>query len=183
MGDRALQAYIQDIRNCSTKEAEKERVDKELGKIRKKYTSDKAMTGVGEPPGRGAAAAAAVPPGGRSRALAPPGLRNRPLAPACCLSCPCPQPTTSASTCGSFCTPGCWAMTLTSGSRMQATSSPPQGAPLPCMAAAGWLAACPAADCPAVPCPLPCSLPCPAPRHRCLPACLPACRKTSSCAW
>jgi hypothetical protein len=52
-GDRALQAYIQDIRNCSTKEAEKERVDKELGKIRKKYTSDKAMTGVGRPPGRG----------------------------------------------------------------------------------------------------------------------------------
>ena len=39
------QAYIQDIRNCSTKEAERERVDKELGKIRKKYTSDKAMTG------------------------------------------------------------------------------------------------------------------------------------------
>lgn len=41
---RGLRAYIQDIRNCSTKEAEKERVDKELGKIRKKYTSDKAMT-------------------------------------------------------------------------------------------------------------------------------------------
>lgn len=43
----AAQAYIQDIRNCSTKEAERERVDKELGKIRKKYTSDKAMTGAG----------------------------------------------------------------------------------------------------------------------------------------
>lgn len=42
---RNVQAYIQDIRNCSTKEQEKERVDKELGKIRKKYTSDKAMTG------------------------------------------------------------------------------------------------------------------------------------------
>ncbi|PRW60941.1 AP-2 complex subunit alpha-1-like [Chlorella sorokiniana] len=41
---RGLKAYIQDIRNCSTKEAERERVDKELGKIRKKYTSDKAMT-------------------------------------------------------------------------------------------------------------------------------------------
>lgn len=40
-----MQAYIQDIRGCSTKEQEKERVDKELGKIRKKYTSDKAMTG------------------------------------------------------------------------------------------------------------------------------------------
>ncbi|GAB4815001.1 hypothetical protein N2152v2_002047 [Parachlorella kessleri] len=35
--------YIQDIRNCSTKEQEKERVDKELGKIRKKYTSDKGL--------------------------------------------------------------------------------------------------------------------------------------------
>jgi len=50
----ALQAYIQDIRNCSTKEQEKERVDKELGKIRKKYTSDKAMTGACAP-GRGLA--------------------------------------------------------------------------------------------------------------------------------
>lgn len=41
---RGLKAYIQDVRNCSTKEQEKERVDKELGKIRKKYTSDKALT-------------------------------------------------------------------------------------------------------------------------------------------
>ncbi len=41
----ALQTYIQDVRNCSTKEQEKERVDKELGKIRKKYTSDKGLTG------------------------------------------------------------------------------------------------------------------------------------------
>lgn len=41
-----LQNYIQEIRNCSTKEQEKERVDKELGKVRKKYTSDKAMSGV-----------------------------------------------------------------------------------------------------------------------------------------
>ena len=39
------QNYIQEIRSCTTKEQEKERVDKELGKIRKKYTSDKAMTG------------------------------------------------------------------------------------------------------------------------------------------
>jgi AP-2 complex subunit alpha len=40
-----VQNYIQELRNCSTKEAEKERVDKELGKIRKKYTSDKTMSG------------------------------------------------------------------------------------------------------------------------------------------
>jgi len=40
-----LQNYIQELRNCSTKEAEKERVDKELGKIRKKYTSDKSLKG------------------------------------------------------------------------------------------------------------------------------------------
>lgn len=45
----ALQTYIQDVRNCTTKEQEKERVDKELGKIRKKYTSDKALTGAGRP--------------------------------------------------------------------------------------------------------------------------------------
>ncbi|KDD73994.1 adaptin, partial [Helicosporidium sp. ATCC 50920] len=41
---RGLKNYIQEIRNCSTKEQEKERVDKELGKVRKKYTSDKAMS-------------------------------------------------------------------------------------------------------------------------------------------
>lgn len=39
------QNYIQELRNCSTKEAEQERVDKELGKIRKKYTSDKILSG------------------------------------------------------------------------------------------------------------------------------------------
>lgn len=41
----SLQAYIQDVRNCATKEAERERVDKELGKIRKKYTSSKVLSG------------------------------------------------------------------------------------------------------------------------------------------
>lgn len=41
----ALQNYIQELRSCASKELEKERVDKELGKIRKKYTSDKAMSG------------------------------------------------------------------------------------------------------------------------------------------
>lgn len=41
------QNYIQELRNCSSKEQEKERVDKELGKVRKKYTSDKAMSGEG----------------------------------------------------------------------------------------------------------------------------------------
>ena len=39
------QNYIQELRGCASKEQEKERVDKELGKIRKKYTSDKAMSG------------------------------------------------------------------------------------------------------------------------------------------
>lgn len=43
-----LQNYIQELRNCSTLEAEKERVDKELGKIRKKYTSDKALSGASQ---------------------------------------------------------------------------------------------------------------------------------------
>jgi hypothetical protein len=39
------QNYIHELRNCSSKEAEKERVDKELGKIRKKYTSEKTLSG------------------------------------------------------------------------------------------------------------------------------------------
>ena len=41
-----LQNYIQEIRRCTTKDAEEERVQKELGKIRKKYTSDKSMSGM-----------------------------------------------------------------------------------------------------------------------------------------
>ena len=41
-----VQNYIQELRGCSTKEAEKERVDKELGKIRKKYTSEKSLSGL-----------------------------------------------------------------------------------------------------------------------------------------
>ena len=41
---RGLKNYIQEIRGCTTKEAEAERVQKELGKIRKKYTSSKALT-------------------------------------------------------------------------------------------------------------------------------------------
>jgi len=40
------QNYIHELRNCSSKEAEKERVDKELGKIRKKYTSEKTLSGL-----------------------------------------------------------------------------------------------------------------------------------------
>ena len=41
---RGLKNYIQEIRSCATKEAEAERVRKELGKIRKKYTSNKSLT-------------------------------------------------------------------------------------------------------------------------------------------
>lgn len=39
------QNYIQEIRACKTKDAEYERVQKELGKIRKKYTSSKGLSG------------------------------------------------------------------------------------------------------------------------------------------
>lgn len=39
------QNYIQELRNCKTKDAEQERVQKELGKIRKKYTSSKGLSG------------------------------------------------------------------------------------------------------------------------------------------
>lgn len=41
---RGLKNYIQEIRGCATKEAEIERVNKELGKIRKKYTSSKTLS-------------------------------------------------------------------------------------------------------------------------------------------
>ena len=41
-----LQNYIQELRACKTKDAEYERVQKELGKIRKKYTSSKGLSGV-----------------------------------------------------------------------------------------------------------------------------------------
>lgn len=39
------QVFIADIRNCQNKEQEKSRVDKELGKIRKKFASGSAITG------------------------------------------------------------------------------------------------------------------------------------------
>lgn len=40
------QVFIADIRNCQNKEQEKARVDKELGKIRKKFASNSTITGV-----------------------------------------------------------------------------------------------------------------------------------------
>ena len=39
------QTFIADIRNCANKEQEKTRVDKELGKIRKKFASGNTVTG------------------------------------------------------------------------------------------------------------------------------------------
>lgn len=39
------QTFISDIRACQSKEAEKTRVDKELGKIRKKFTSSSNISG------------------------------------------------------------------------------------------------------------------------------------------
>ena len=46
-GCLAVQVFIADIRNCQNKEQEKTRVDKELGKIRKKFASGNAITGAG----------------------------------------------------------------------------------------------------------------------------------------
>lgn len=40
-----LQVFISDIRNCSNKEQEQVRVDKELGKIRKKFASGNVLSG------------------------------------------------------------------------------------------------------------------------------------------
>jgi AP-2 complex subunit alpha len=42
---KGLQIFISDIRGCTTKEAELKRVEKELDKIRKKFTTGKALTG------------------------------------------------------------------------------------------------------------------------------------------
>eukprot|EP00928_Gymnodinium_smaydae_P096151 TRINITY_DN8435_c0_g4_i1.p1 TRINITY_DN8435_c0_g4~~TRINITY_DN8435_c0_g4_i1.p1 ORF type:complete len:1022 (+),score=242.96 TRINITY_DN8435_c0_g4_i1:348-3413(+) len=42
---KGLQVFIADIRNCSNKEQEAKRVDKELAKIRLKFTSAKAISG------------------------------------------------------------------------------------------------------------------------------------------
>ena len=41
-----MQVFIADIRSCQSKEQEKARVDKELGKIRKKFASGNAITGI-----------------------------------------------------------------------------------------------------------------------------------------
>ncbi|KAK9803215.1 hypothetical protein WJX73_004463 [Symbiochloris irregularis] len=41
---RGLQVFIADIRSCSNRESEKVRVDKELGKIRKKFASNNSLS-------------------------------------------------------------------------------------------------------------------------------------------
>jgi len=42
---KGLQVFIADIRNCTNKEQEEKRVDKELAKIRQKFTNPKAISG------------------------------------------------------------------------------------------------------------------------------------------
>lgn len=42
---KGLQIFINDIRSCTTKEAENKRVEKELNKVREKFASGKALTG------------------------------------------------------------------------------------------------------------------------------------------
>ena len=42
---KGLQIFINDIRDCTTKEAEAKRVDKELDKVRKKLNTKNALTG------------------------------------------------------------------------------------------------------------------------------------------
>ena len=44
-GMRGLKLFIADIRNCKTPEEEAKRVEKEMGKIRKKFTSTKKLDG------------------------------------------------------------------------------------------------------------------------------------------
>ena len=45
----SLQVFISKIRNCKNKEEEKTTVDKEMGKIRKKFTSNNTVTGLQTP--------------------------------------------------------------------------------------------------------------------------------------
>ena len=42
---KGLQIFINDIRECTTREAESKRVESELDKIRKKFNSTSALTG------------------------------------------------------------------------------------------------------------------------------------------
>ena len=42
---KGLQIFINDIRGCTTKEAENKRVEKELDKIRKKFSTGKSLSG------------------------------------------------------------------------------------------------------------------------------------------
>jgi len=44
-GMRGLKVFIADVRNCKTPEEEQKRIEKELGKIRKKFTSSKKLDG------------------------------------------------------------------------------------------------------------------------------------------
>ena len=44
-GMKGLTSFVSDIRNCTSKEAEKKRVDKEMAKIRVKFTADKTLSG------------------------------------------------------------------------------------------------------------------------------------------
>lgn len=41
-----VQVFISDVRSCSNKEQEQLRVDKELGKIRKKFASGNVLSGI-----------------------------------------------------------------------------------------------------------------------------------------
>ena len=45
MTSAGVQVFISDIRSCSNKEQEQLRVDKELGKIRKKFASGNVLSG------------------------------------------------------------------------------------------------------------------------------------------
>ena len=44
-GMKGLTAFVSDIRNCQSHDAEKKRIDKELAKIRVKFSNDKLLTG------------------------------------------------------------------------------------------------------------------------------------------
>ena len=95
-------------------------MDKELGKIRKKYTSTKVLSGNCSPGGLRSNAGAK----GRAGAGGRPAPSDRRRLTRLC-GWLLLQHMTSANTCGSCCTRACWDTTSTSGTSRQWTSSRP----------------------------------------------------------
>lgn len=102
------QNFISDIRSAQNKEQEQKRVEKELAKIREKFTDDRSLSGACSD----GICASLWRIAGITTSLTHHALRP-PL-----------QATIVANMCGSSSTSICWAMTLSSGTNKLRTSSP-----------------------------------------------------------